>query len=182
MAYGVICQSCGIEAPSKHVSFHQNIGMLIMRHSRSFNGSVCKSCLHSQFWAMTGTTIGIGWLGMISLVIAPIFVINNLYYYLGSLGMPPVPLGARPPEMNEAVWNHIQPFTDEIFGRINQNEPLDSVCQAMAQQIGVTPGQVWRFVMLVVEASKQQQRTQPPPGPRGFEVLPPPIPPQTPQA
>jgi hypothetical protein len=82
------CQSCGAHAPTKYVEFHQNVGALVMRFHRSVRGQLCKSCIHSNFWKMTGTTMAVGWLGTISLVLTPIFVINNIVRYLGCLSLP----------------------------------------------------------------------------------------------
>ena len=82
------CQVCGADAPVKYVEFHQNIGALVMRFHKSIKGNLCKSCIHSKFWPMTMTTLGIGWLGTISIILAPIFVINNTVRYLGCLTMP----------------------------------------------------------------------------------------------
>lgn len=39
----MICQSCGVEAPTKYVAFYQNIGALVMRFTRSAEGRMCKS-------------------------------------------------------------------------------------------------------------------------------------------
>jgi hypothetical protein len=82
------CQVCGADAPVKYVEFHQNIGALVMRYHKSCKGNLCKSCIHSKFWSMTGTTLAVGWLGTISVVLAPIFVVNNTIRYIGCLGMP----------------------------------------------------------------------------------------------
>jgi len=82
------CQVCGADAPVKYVEFHQNIGALVMRFHKSIKGNLCKSCIHSKFWSMTMTTLAIGWLGYISIVLAPIFVVNNIFRYLGCLTMP----------------------------------------------------------------------------------------------
>src|SRR3954462_870809 len=117
MGYGVICQACGIEAPSKHVEFHQNIGALVMRFHRKVRGKLCKRCIHANFWKMTGITLGIGWLGYISIIIAPIFIINNLYRYLAALGMPAVPAGAQKPVVDNTVIERVYPLLPEIGRR-----------------------------------------------------------------
>jgi hypothetical protein len=84
----VRCQACGADAPTKFVEFHQNMGALVMRFRRRVRGNLCKQCINQHFWKMTGTTIAVGWLGVISLVIAPIFVINNVVRYIGCLKLP----------------------------------------------------------------------------------------------
>jgi hypothetical protein len=87
------CQLCGAEAPTQHVEFRQNIGLLILRKHRTLTGELCKNCINENFWKMTATTLAIGWLSTISIVLAPIYVVGNVAAYLscGSL-----PAGAAP--------------------------------------------------------------------------------------
>ena len=82
------CQACGKQAPTRYVEFHQNIGALVMRFRRSIKGELCKGCIHSNFWSMTMTTLCIGWLGTISIIIAPFMVINNIVRYASCIGLP----------------------------------------------------------------------------------------------
>jgi len=49
----MICENCGIEAATKHVEYHQNIGAVIMRFHKSIKGELCKSCVHKYFWKLT---------------------------------------------------------------------------------------------------------------------------------
>jgi hypothetical protein len=160
MSDGIICQACGIEAPAKRVEFHQNIGMLVMRRHASIKGNLCKSCIHSQFWKRTGTTLAVGWLGTISLVIAPIFVIMNIVNYLGALGLDPVPPGAKRPEFDATVVNKLTPKSQELFERLNKGEALVAVAQDIGPKSGVTPGQVVMYVRWLAQVSKQPQPTK----------------------
>jgi hypothetical protein len=178
MKLGVICQACGVEAPAKHVEFHQNIGALVMRYHKCIKGNLCKRCVHKYFWSTTSTTVAIGWLGTISLVLAPCFVINNLARYLAALGMPPVPPGATPPIVTDEVGQRLGPKLDEIFGRLNRLEDLSAVARDIAPGCGVTPGQVVKFVALVMQSARQPAVSNPPTG--GFPVLPPRVPPPVP--
>lgn len=89
------CQVCGVSAPTKHVEFHQNVGMLVMRTHRTVRGNLCKSCIHQKFWKMTGITLAVGWLGTISLILAPIFVISNTVRYLSCLSLPSSHAGGK---------------------------------------------------------------------------------------
>jgi len=84
------CQACGSQAPTRYVEFHQNIGALVVRFRRSIKGELCKGCIHSNFWSMTMTTLCVGWLGTISIIIAPIMIINNVVRYVPCLGLPKV--------------------------------------------------------------------------------------------
>ena len=80
------CQVCG-NTPAKHVEFYQNIGALVMRFHKKIDANLCKPCINKYFWQMTGTTLILGWWGVISAIVTPIFLINNIVRYLGSLGL-----------------------------------------------------------------------------------------------
>ena len=82
------CQACGAVAPTRYVEFKQNVGMLVMRRSKTVAGEFCKPCVHQHFWKTTGTTLAVGWLGRISMIVAPIYVVNNVVRYVSVLGMP----------------------------------------------------------------------------------------------
>lgn len=82
------CQLCGTYAPLRNVSFNQNVGMLIMREYKQVGGNLCKNCINKTFWRFTLITISVGWIGAISLIVAPFFIISNIYYYLTSLSLP----------------------------------------------------------------------------------------------
>ena len=88
MEYSPFCQVCGREAPSRQTTLYQNIGMLVMRRMRTLDAVMCKSCVHSNYWSMTGITLAVGWIGTISLVLAPCIVLYNTGVYLMRLGMP----------------------------------------------------------------------------------------------
>ena len=81
------CQACGRNAPTKYVEFYQNIGMLVLRSMRSVRGNLCKRCIKKYSLKLTGLTLLTGWWGMISAVINPFLIINNLFRYFASLGM-----------------------------------------------------------------------------------------------
>ena|SRR3989344_7957613 len=81
------CQSCGIWAETKYVEFYQNIGVVVMRFHKSIKGNLCKRCINKYFWPYTLITIGVGWIGVISFLVAPFFVLNNIFRYLTSLGL-----------------------------------------------------------------------------------------------
>jgi hypothetical protein len=167
MSGGILCQGCGVEAPTKYLEYHQNIGALVLRFSKSYRGNLCKRCAHKFFWQASATTLFLGPWGMISLVLTPIFLINNVVRYVTALGMPGVPSDARVPELDAASYQRIVPHGDAIFGRLNRGETLDFVAAQTAPQAGVTPGQVVMFVLYVAQ---QAPAPQPPTG--GFPVLP----------
>ncbi len=148
---GPICQMCGIEAPTRYVEFNQNVGMLMMRRSKSFKGNLCKSCLHKTFWKMTGTTAAVGWLGQISFFIAPYYIVTNAVRYAGALKMPPVPAGARAPELSDADIARLAPHAADLMGRLGEGESLNAVAADVAGRTGLTPGQVVTYAVGLAE-------------------------------
>jgi len=173
MASGIICQACRIEAPTKYVEFHSNIGMLVMRHHRYVKGNLCKRCIHKNFWKATLVNCTVGPWGTISLIVTPIFILGNTIRYLGAIGMPGVPAGAMQPVVTQSVVDRMQPFHTELIGRLNNREPIEAVATDLSRRAGVTPGQV---VMYVVALSKRPPVPQQASG--GFPVQPVPAAPQ----
>jgi hypothetical protein len=148
------CQKCGCQAPTRHVTFHQNIGLLVMRLYNGTDGHLCKPCIHSTFWTYTAVNMTVGWLGVISLILAPIFMINNIVQYIGCLGMESPRPGAVPPELNDAFFQRISGHTDYLIARLQQGEDFQRVSEDVAQRAGVSPAQVALFVQAM--AAQQQ--------------------------
>jgi hypothetical protein len=136
----MICQGCGIEAPTRYVEFYQNIGALVMRFHKSIKGNLCKSCVHKRFWEFTLTNLLLGWWGMISLVVTPIFILNNVGRYLMCLGMATAPPDAAPPRLTDDAIERISPHADMLIGRLNAGEKLDIVAHDVAAKCGASPG------------------------------------------
>ena len=150
----MICQACGVEAPTKKVTFYQNIGALVMRFSKTADGRMCKRCIHSTFWKFTLTNLTLGWWGAISLIVTPIFTINNVVRYLMCLGMEGVPAGAAEPQLTEDVVARLQPVTQQLIDRLNGGEDFERVADSVALNAGVTKGQVALYVHALLMASQ----------------------------
>lgn len=153
----MLCQSCGIEAPTKYVSFHQNVGVLVMRFSKSISGNLCKPCIHSHFWKMTGITACFGWFGFISMIISPFLIINNVGRYLFCVGMEPVPIGSQPPALAEADVERISEHMDFLVERLNAGGDFQQTLTDVAERAGVSPGQVFLFVQALIAAQNKPQ-------------------------
>src|ERR1051325_10434090 len=121
MEDGIVCECCGIEAPVRHVEFRQNIGAFFVRFGKSVRGNLCKPCVHSHFWTMTLTNLTLGWWGLISVFLAPIFSIMNIVEYFTALGMPGVPQDARVPEIDEEEIRRLEPYAAELLERRRSN-------------------------------------------------------------
>ena len=76
------CQVCKGPGPVAPATFRQNVGALVMRFEKRVKGNMCRRCMSQKFWSFTLTTAAIGWLGMISLFVAPIYVVMNIVEYV----------------------------------------------------------------------------------------------------
>ena len=130
----MICQSCGVEAPTRHVDFYQNIGALIMRYTSRIEGNLCKSCIHKHFWKFTLVNMTLGWWGMISLIMTPCFLINNLVRYMTCLFMPSSQ-GATRPQLTPDAVARLGPHTEEIIRRLNAGENAPGHCSPTSPRV-----------------------------------------------
>ena len=51
------CQVCGNMRQTSAVKFHHNIGMIVLRQTRSIQGSMCKTCMRSKHWEYMGKNL-----------------------------------------------------------------------------------------------------------------------------
>ena len=75
------CQLCGNMRQTTLVKFQRNIGMVILRQTRTIQGYMCKSCVGKKFWEFTGLNHLLGPWGMISIIVTPIYLIMNIAAY-----------------------------------------------------------------------------------------------------
>lgn len=72
------CQRCGRHGPTKQATLHYNIGLIVLRHSATLQGTFCENCLSYYFWKYTLITLVFGWWGVISFFMTPLILVNNL--------------------------------------------------------------------------------------------------------
>ncbi len=87
-AYRSHCELCGQDAPVVHVTFRQNIGLLVMRLSSAATGWFCRDCIQQEFWRRTLITLFFGPWGVISFFVTPIFVLMNIGQYFSVRSLP----------------------------------------------------------------------------------------------
>jgi hypothetical protein len=150
----MICQNCGIEAPTRYVVFYQNIGALFVRFHKTIRGYLCKSCVHRRFWEFTLIDCTLGWWGTISIVVTPFFIINNIGRYAACLFMPRVPSGAARPRLTDDAIGRIRPHMDVLIKRLNAGDGALTVAHDIAALSGVTPGQVILYIQALIAASR----------------------------
>lgn len=149
----MLCQVCGVEAATKSITFRQNIGMLVMRRSAYISGKLCKRCIHRHFWKMTGTTLVLGPWGTISLMLAPLFILNNVGQYITCVTMPGVPRGAGRATLTDDAFTRLEPHAAEIFDRLHAGEDFTQIADSISASADVTPGQVLLFTHEVARGS-----------------------------
>jgi hypothetical protein len=82
------CQACHRVAPTKQVTFRQNIGAIILRFPKTIRGSLCKRCIDKYFWEMTTITFFLGWWGVISFFYTLFSIPQNVAQFIGSRSLP----------------------------------------------------------------------------------------------
>ena len=79
------CRLCSNAGPYWNVNFHANIGLLVMRIPREVAGTLCGACIHRQFWKHFFINFFLGWWGVISVCVTPLFLLVNAFYYTNFL-------------------------------------------------------------------------------------------------
>lgn len=153
----MICQVCGIEAPTLDLSFRQNIGLVILRQEKTISGRMCKRCCNKNFWNYSFITLFVGWLSPLSLILAPIYLLFNIYNLLKSFSLEPVPDDAEPPRLTEEAVQRIEPLTEVLFERLNAGEEFERVVTDVALRSQTTPGQVCVYMQAVLAHIEQQK-------------------------
>ena len=92
------------------------------------------------------------------MIVTPFFILNNLFYFLKTIGMEPVPAGAKPPSLSEMDVERIQSQMDRLIDRLNAKEPFDTVIRDTASIAGVTQAQVILYLRLLQDQAAQQKK------------------------
>jgi len=66
------------------ISFHRNVGMVVVRRTYTLRGELCKACMNRAYWEFTWRNFLQRWWGTISLVITPIYFFMNTYSFVGA--------------------------------------------------------------------------------------------------
>lgn len=76
------CQVCGNMRQTSPVKFHHNVGMIVLRQTRSIQGNMCKTCMRSKYWEFMGKNLLLGPWGVISVIVTPIYMVTNTVTYV----------------------------------------------------------------------------------------------------
>jgi hypothetical protein len=150
----MICQSCGVEAPTRKVFFVQHIGAIVMFFHRRIGGLFCRNCVNKWFTQYFFVTLTLGWWGIISMFATPVVLIIDIVNYFRAWSLAPVPPGATAPVLTDDAIQRINPLAGDLIRRLNANEPLEQVATEIAARARVTPGQVVRYVQALAAQQK----------------------------
>ena len=151
------CQACGRNAPTKYVEFYQNIGMLVLRSLRSIKGNLCRRCIKHYFWQLTGLTLLTGWWGMISFIMNPFLILNNIIRYVGSLGLADsadqafplagsTPAAAGPAPAAAAQVSPLASYRQDVTMRLRGGQSTQEIVAYLAPRAGVNAAAAAQFV------------------------------------
>src|SRR6266498_5194516 len=149
----MICQACGVEAPTQYVEFHYNIGMLIVRTQKSLKGTLCKTCITKNFREFTLINLLAGWWGVISFFVTPVFLVHNIIQYIKVRPLAPVPVDANRPQLDAQAIQWLQPHAQEMRTRLSQGERIEQIIEDMSGRAGASPGQVQLYMATLIQAS-----------------------------
>lgn len=79
------CQRCGSMRQTTRVTFHRNVGMLLIRRTYKIEGNLCKSCIRKHFGEFMLKNLLFGWWGTISLIVTPIYAVQNVAAYIAAM-------------------------------------------------------------------------------------------------
>jgi hypothetical protein len=130
------CEVCGTRSPVLAVRYYQNTGMLIMRQSRHFHALACRSCSAQLFVRMTLHNLVLGWWGMISMIVTPLFILNNLGYFLASRTLPS---GAA------LATSSLEAHREYALNLLATKDPA-TVVEVLSRTTGASPADVRAFV------------------------------------
>ena len=154
----MICQSCGIEAPTQKVMFVRHIGVVVMFFHKQAGGLFCRNCVNKYFREYFFMTLVLGWWGMISMFATPIVLLINLFNYFCAWNLAPVPAGAAAAVLTNDAIARIKPFVNDLIQRLNASEALERVATDIAARAQVTPGQVQLYVLALAAQARSNKK------------------------
>jgi hypothetical protein len=122
----VICQACGVEAPTRKVFFVQHIGALVMFFHKRIGGMFCRNCAGVRSKDTVPRLVALPGHGA------------------GTRGC------QRAAADTDEVIQRLNPLAQTLVDRLNKGEKIDRIAPDIGAQALVTPGQVVRYVQALV--------------------------------
>ena len=153
----LICNNCGLEAPTRDTQFSHNVGMFVARQEFTTFGPLCKRCVHRCFRMHTAANLVFSWWGFVSFIAASTFLISNILRYLLCLNMPSVPGGAREPVLSQEEAARMGAFEEELVRRVEAGENPDAVAMEIGPKAELTPGQIVVYPEWLIREGRYQK-------------------------
>lgn len=98
------------------MKFEQNIGLFYARRTLTLDRNLCRPCIKRYFRSYTLTTLFLGWWGLISFVLTPIILINNIrgYWSVRKLADPGITAMNVPVGLNTASVGSNRSFAFKV--------------------------------------------------------------------
>lgn len=151
----LLCQVCGIEAPTRNVMFHQAVGAIFAYQTNSVKGNLCKTCIEHYFWDYSSSTALFGWWGVLTVFLAPFILISNVREYRRCRAMEYPSPEASKPVLTEDVVDRLREYAFRLIDRLNLGEDTQKVVVETAQAAKVSPGQVVLFIREMLPSQAQ---------------------------
>jgi hypothetical protein len=143
----MVCQDCGIDAPTKRVTFVAIVGFIVAFWWSTSAGHFCKSCIHRHFWELTLRTVVGGWWGVLSMVATPLILLSNTAQYVHCcVTLKAVPPGATRPQLTPEAIRRLRPFAQSIAANLKNGVKAVVIASRLGPVADVTPAQVMLFI------------------------------------
>ena len=142
------CDYCYVEAPTRYITFHQSAGAIIIWFHTKLSANLCRSCIKKHFWEFTLISIFGGILSVPSILANIYFIPANIIRYLKSRDLKPASKDAFKLDLSDNILKKIIPYRNEIFDRMEKQEPLWSIAINIADKVGVRPGHIIVYVKI----------------------------------
>ncbi len=143
ISHPMMCELCGTSVKVKKIGMDQLVGGLIYMFHTHIRGHFCKRCIHREFWKRTSITLFSGWWG-ISLFVAPLVILQNLFRYLFALPMPSS--AVPPPVLTSRASSKMRPYTDSMIQQLISKRQREEIAYDLSRRSGVEPGQAMLFL------------------------------------
>jgi hypothetical protein len=87
------CTHCGLQAEVDDVTIMQIVGLVIVFQWKKMGGSWCRRCTDKELVPATLLSMFMGWWGLISFFLTPIFLAVNTWTFLKTRALTPPPGG-----------------------------------------------------------------------------------------
>jgi hypothetical protein len=140
------CQVCGSDAPTEPVSLNRNIGLLLFRLHESTQGNLCRRCIEEIFQRYTLVNLTLGWWGVVSIFLTPVFLISNWLEYRRGRHLPLIPAGAGRVRLTVEEQERLRSLDTEVRTCFRQGDPPELVAIALSEKAGVTVAQATVYI------------------------------------